>query len=190
MIENPLVVLFELTHAFDSLGIDYVVVGSIASSIHGEYRASGDIDIIADIRPEQIERLVSTLETKFYIDVQAVTNAVARGRKFNVIHLSAIFKADIFAPSTNLGKQQLARRQLHKLDPEIRDEFWVSTAEDMILYKLYWYRAGQGVSDVQWRDIRGIIGTRGENLDFKYLRQWAEREGLIDLLERALIESQ
>lgn len=117
MIENPLVVLFELTHAFDSLAIDYVVVGSIASSIHGEYRASGDIDIIADIRPDQIEPLVSRLEMNFYIDSQAVSNAVVRGRKFNVIHLSAVFKADIFAPSTNLGRQQLARRQLHKLDP-------------------------------------------------------------------------
>jgi hypothetical protein len=188
--ENPLVVLLELSRAFDRLGIDYVVVGSIASSIHGEYRASGDIDIVANIRAEQIQSLVRALETSFYIDAEAVSRAVALGRKFNVIHLSAIFKADIFAPSTALGRQQLVRRQLHKLDPDMQDEVWVATAEDMILYKLDWYRTGEGVSEVQWRDIRGIIGTRGEQLDFDYLRQWADHEGLTELLGRALLESQ
>lgn len=148
MIETPLVVLFELTHAFQSLGIDYVVVGSIASSIHGEYRASGDIDIIADIRSEHVEPLVNSLEATFYIDRLAVSKAVAAGKKFNVIHLAAVFKADIFAPSTTLGKQQLARKQLYELDLNRQEQVWISTAEDMILYKLHWYRTGDGISEV------------------------------------------
>jgi len=188
--ENPLVVLFEITNAFDSLGIDYVVVGSIASSIHGEFRASGDIDIVAQIQHEHVEPLVRTLETHFYIDDLSVRRAIAHGRKFNVIHLSAIFKVDVFAASTSLGKQQLARRQLYKLDPEIQEHVWVATAEDTILAKLHWYRIGGEVSELQWRDVRGIIGTRGAQLDLGYLRRWAEREGLSDLLERALTESQ
>src|SRR5258706_14105903 len=99
--ENPLVVLIQVARAFDALGIEYVVVGSLASSIHGEYRASGDIDIVADIRPES---LVSKLSPTFYIDDRSVSKAIEVGRKFNVIHLSAIFKADIFAPSTILSK--------------------------------------------------------------------------------------
>ena len=190
MIENPLVVLLELTHAFEGLGIEYVIVGSLASSIHGEYRASGDIDIVADIRPEHIESLVSKLSPAFYIDDRSVSKAIAVGRKFNVIHLSAIFKADIFAPSTILSKQQLARKQMYKLDPEIREDIWIATAEDMILHKLHWYRIGGEVSEIQWRDVRGIIGTRGEQLDFDYLRRWAERLNIDDLLNRVLLESQ
>ena len=188
--ESPLVVLFEITNAFDSLGIDYVVVGSLASSIHGEYRASGDIDMVAEIQPEHIGRLVSCLEKTFYIDDLAVRRAIAHGRKFNVIHLSAIFKVDVFAASTNLGKQQLARRQLYELDPGMPERVWVATAEDTILAKLHWYRIGGEVSELQWRDVRGIIGTRGDQLDLEYLQRWAEQEGLNDLLERALTESQ
>jgi hypothetical protein len=183
--ENPLVVLFRLADDFDSLGIDYVVVGSVASSVHGEYRASGDIDIVADIRPEDIEPLVAALKEDFYIDDLSVRQAVARGRKFNVIHLTAIFKADIFVPATSLGKQQLARRQLYKLDPHLPEEIWIASAEDTILGKLHWYRIGGEVSELQWRDVRGIIGTRGDQLDFDYLRRWAERLGIHDLLERA-----
>jgi hypothetical protein len=89
--ENPFVVLVEAIRAFDALGIDYVVVGSIASSIHGEYRA--------------------------------------------------------------------------------------------------WYRLGQEISELQWRDVTGIIGARRGQLDQDYLRLWAERLGLTDLLHRALAES-
>lgn len=186
--ESPLVVLFEITNAFESLGIDYVLVGSMASSIHGEYRASGAIDLVAEIQPEHIGRLVSRLEKTFYIDGLSVRRAIAHGRKFNVIHFSAIFKVDVFAASTSLGKQQLARRQLYELDQGMPERVWVATAEDTILAKLHWYRIGGEVSELQWRDVRGIIGTRGDQLDLEYLQRWAEREGLNDLLERALTE--
>lgn len=190
--ESPLVVLFEITNAFDSLGIDYVLVGSMASSVHGEYRASGDIDLVAEIQPEHIGLLVSRLERTFYfyIDDLSIRRAIAHGRKFNVIHLSAIFKVDVFAASTSLGKQQLVRKQLYELDPGMPERVWVATAEDTILAKLHWHRIGGEVSELQWRDVRGIIGTRGDQLDLEYLQHWAEREGLNDLLERALTESQ
>jgi len=41
--ERPLIALFRLIDGFESVGIEYVVVGSIASSVHGEYRASADV---------------------------------------------------------------------------------------------------------------------------------------------------
>jgi len=187
--ENPLVVLFQLARAFDQLGIDYVVVGSVASSIHGEYRASGDVDIVADLKYESIEPLVAALREEFYIDDLSVRKAIAQGREFNVIHLSAIFKVDIFVPATSLGRQQLIRRQLYKLDPAAPEEIWIATAEDTVLAKLHWYRIGGEVSELQWRDIRGIIGTQGTQLDLEYLRRWADLLGLTDLLLRVLEES-
>ena len=79
---------------------------------------------------------------------------------------------------------------MYKLDPEIREDIWIATAEDMILHKLHWYRIGGEVSEIQWRDVRGIIGTRGEQLDLDYLRRWAERLTIDDLLNRVLLESQ
>jgi len=44
------------------------------------------------------------------------------------------------------------------------------TPEDILLAKLHWYRAGGEVSEVQWRDIKGIVRTRGQNLDVEYLK--------------------
>jgi len=158
--ENPFVVLVEAIRAFDTLGIDYVVVGSTASSIHGEYRASGDVDIVADVKLHQVQALAEKLKAEFYVDDLMMRRAISDGGSFNIIHLRAIFKIDIFVPSTELGKQQLARREQHPLDSTGLQRIWIATAEDTILAKLHWYRLGQETSELQWRDVKGIIGAR------------------------------
>jgi hypothetical protein len=183
--ENPFIVLLQIVRALESNSIDYVVVGSIASSIHGDFRASADIDIVADISVEQIDPFVSQLRNDFYIDDLAVRKAVTSRRSFNAIHLNAIFKIDIFLPADPLGRQQLVRREQHMLAPEQSERVWVATAEDTILAKLKWYRLGQHVSELQWRDVKGILATQGSRLDQDYLRSWAEQIGVLDLLQRA-----
>jgi hypothetical protein len=183
--ENPFVVLVEAIRAFDALGIDYVVVGSIASSIHGEYRASGDIDIVADIKLHHVEPLVESLKSEFYVDDLTIRRAISEGRSFNIIHLQVVFKIDIFIPATELGTQQLARREQHLLDSTGLHRIWIATAEDTILAKLR-YRLGQETSELQWRDVTGIIGARRSRLDQDYLRLWAARLGLTHLLHRGV----
>jgi hypothetical protein len=187
--ESPLIALFQLISAFKAVGIDYVVVGSVASSVHGDYRASADVDVVAEISNQQIRPLVNALRDDFYIDDLSVSKALAKGRSFNVIHLAGIFKVDIFLPSGPLSRQQLARREVHSVAPD-GQEIWIATAEDTMLAKLHWYRLGGEVSELQWRDVWGILGTQGARLDFDYLRLWAERVGVLDLLERVLKENQ
>ena len=183
--ERPLIALFRLIDGFEQIGVEYVVVGSIASSLHGEYRASADVDVVARIVREQIEPLVEALRAEFYIDDLSVTKALDRGGSFNVIHSEAIFKIDVFVIATDFGRQQLERRQRHLVSGH---EVWIASAEDTILAKLEWYRRGNEVSELQWRDIKGILGTQGTRLDFDYLRLWAARIGVVDLLERALTD--
>lgn len=40
----------------------------------------------------------------------------------------------------------------------------------------------------EWRDILGVLRARQSNLDSAYLRDWARRLGITDLLDRALSE--
>lgn len=60
--------------------------------------------------------------------------------------------------------------------------------EDLVLRKLEWYRAGGETSERQWNDLRGICKAKGKQLDVGYLRQWAGRLKIDDLLERLLAE--
>jgi len=183
--ERPLVALFRLIDGFESIGIDYVVVGSIASSLHGEYRASADVDIVARIFKKQIESIVGNLQEEFYIDDSSIAKAIERGRSFNVIHSEAIFKIDVFIAASELAEQQLARRELHEVG---NHKIWIASAEDTILAKLDWYRRGNEVWELQWRDVKGILGTQRSRLDFDYLRLWGARAHVLDLLERAIAD--
>jgi len=72
-------------------------------------------------------------------------------------------------------------------DPE-RSAF-VASAEDTVLAKLDWYRAGGGVSEQQWRDVLGILQVQSEMLDRDYLRSMAASLQVGDLLQQALSEA-
>jgi predicted nucleotidyltransferase len=188
--ESPFEVLSHVTRALEEQGVMYVVVGSFASSMRGLYRMTADIDIVADLQPAQVHSFVESLQEKFYIDEQAVRRAVSRHGSFNAIHFDAVFKVDIFvAKGDDFTRQQLARRRAEKITPDAPQEIYVATAEDTLIAKLLWYRSGGEVSRVQWSDVLGIVGTQGSGLDVEYLRDWAMRLEVSDLLERLLGEA-
>lgn len=54
-----------------------------------------------------------------------------------------------------------------------------------LLAKLHWFREGGEVSEVQWRDILGILRGRRASLDREYLARGAQKLGITALLERA-----
>jgi len=186
----PLSVLSQVTATLELQNISYVLVGSFASSIHGMYRATADIDILADIKSEQITPLFEILQHSFYVDEHAMRNAVAHGRSFNAIHFDSVFKVDIFiSKSDEFALSQLNRRELRKISPDRDEAVYVATAEDTVLAKLRWYRAGHETSNTQWNDVLGVLGT-SRGVDLEYMRVWADKLGVADLLQKALDDVQ
>ncbi|MFN2408051.1 MAG: hypothetical protein ABR594_18555, partial [Pyrinomonadaceae bacterium] len=94
----PISVLSLVTQALGELRIRYVLVGSFASSMYGLYRATADIDILAEIKGEHIGPLHGALADAFYVDELTMRNAVTQRRSFNAIHFDSVFKVDIFIP--------------------------------------------------------------------------------------------
>lgn len=187
----PIFVLSLVTRALEEFGIRYVLVGSFASSMYGLYRATADIDILAEIKSDQISPLHGALNETFYIDELTMRNAVSQGRSFNAIHFDSVFKVDIFIPlHDEFSFAQLDHRQLRRVSPDRDDTVYVATAEDTVLAKLRWYRAGNETSNNQWHDVLGIMAVQRDSLDVPYLRAWAERLGVSDLLSRAIEEVQ
>ena len=82
----PLSVLSQIANTLEQHGIRYVLVGSFASSIHGMYRSTADIDILADIKMDQVRPLFEALRDRFYVDETAMRDAVVQRRSFNAIH--------------------------------------------------------------------------------------------------------
>jgi hypothetical protein len=188
--ENPFAVLSLVANLLEQQGITYVLVGSLASSMHGMYRSTADIDIVADVHSNQVIPLLTALQKNFYVDEHAVREAIDRRQSFNAIHFDSVFKVDIFIPkSDEFSRKQLERRELRKLAPDIEQMVYVATAEDTILAKLRWYNSGGRVSNNQWTDVVGIIGGSSSRLDLDYLRKWSETLGLMELLGQAFDEA-
>ncbi len=180
--------LSPLVEALEELGVDYQLDGSLASSGHGVPRSSLDIDILAALRSDHVSDLVQKIGGAYYVSKTRALDAVERESSFNVIHLETMFKLDIFiARSNKFRRSSLRRRKLEALTEE--RAFFVTSAEDILLHKLHWYRSGGGVSNQQWQDVIGVLKVQGGHLDMAYLRDWAKVLQVADLLERALSDA-
>ncbi len=178
-----------IVEALEQLGVNYHIGGSVASSIHGIIRATIDADLVADLELKHVRPLVKLLEADYYIDEDAVRDAVKRRSSFNAIYLDAMLKVDVFVPKLRLfDQEELRRTQLQPLIEGARP-FYVASPEGTILNKLEWFRMGGEVSDRQWNDILGVLKVQGSNLEMIYLRRWAAALQVTDLLERALVDA-
>jgi hypothetical protein len=179
-------VALDVGRRFDELGVPWLVGGSLASSMLGEPRATADVDLVADLRERHVSALYAALVDTYYIDDDAARAAVRARGAFNVIQLLSMTKVDIYcSPHEPLAREELQRRIFIELEGQ---QVPFASAEDIILQKLLWFVQGGGVSDRQWRDIRGVIRVQGSALDRAYLERHAVSHGVLDLLQRALDE--
>lgn len=181
---NPLETLIR---ALDQLGVEYLIGGSVASSVFGRFRATNDIDIVAALRPDRVSELVEHIARDFIAFEDDILAALRAGQSFNLIHRRTIDKFDIFPAKTAFEREQLQRAQRLKIDSFGTElEVRVASPEDIVLAKLAWFRKGGETSERQWSDVQGVIEIQTGRLDLDYLNRWAPELGVGDLLARAL----
>ena len=182
-----LAALDPVVKAFEKIGVSYYLGGSVASSAYGIARATLDVDLVADLSAQHVNPLTEMLKADYYIDKEMILDAIKRRSSFNIIHLETMLKVDIFIikdrPYDGVAFQ---RKRKDTLDEEQgAAEFYFASPEDIILNKLEWFQMGGKVSERQWHDVLGIMKVQSELMDKEYLRHWAKKLGISDLLEQA-----
>src|SRR6266852_3650898 len=95
---DPIRIAIQVARAIEKAGAPYLVGGSLASSRYGLPRSTQDIDLVAELQEAQIPLLVDALQEEFYLDAEMIREAIQQRSSFNVIHVEAAFKIDVFLP--------------------------------------------------------------------------------------------
>jgi len=62
----------EVAALLEGVGIDYVIGGSVASSLVGEPRATVDLDIAVELTADRVQALLDALAGAYYVSETAV----------------------------------------------------------------------------------------------------------------------
>ncbi len=152
----------------ENAGMEYLVSGSVATSLLGEPRFTADIDIALFLTRAQRDELPSIFpENHFYLPPREVIEIECerevRGH-YNIIHHASGLKADVY-PSRNHPFLPWALKK--KLRFPYGDSFiTLAPPEYVILHKLAFFQESQHSKHI--RDITSLC--RIQNVDREFLR--------------------
>ena len=127
---DVLAIATDVATRLESLAVPYVIGGSLASSLHGEPRATMDVDLVADLRPERIADLGARLRPDYYVDDDAARDAVRTRGSFNAVHVRAGVKIDFFVASGDAFElERLRTRIAVSVSATSSHCLWMDTAE-------------------------------------------------------------
>jgi hypothetical protein len=171
-----------IVRALDSAGIPYMLTGSFASSFHGTPRATQDIDLVIAPMASQLRHLVRLLpEAEYYISEEAALDALSRQGQFNVIDFATGWKIDLIVrKSRPFSLTEFDRRSAVEL---FGLQLFIASAEDVLVAKLEWAKAGQSQRQVE--DAANILRIRANDLDRGYIEHWVADLGLQNEWARA-----
>lgn len=175
---DELSLLQRLTDRLGKAGIRYFVTGSIASMYYGESRSTRDIDVVVALRVEDLHVIIEAFpDPEFYVDAEAVCQAIRVRRQFNAIDNTTGMKIDFMCiEPVGHDASRLQRAREVELLPGVRG--FVAAPEDVILKKLQYFQAG--ASDKHLRDIASMLKISGETMDRDYLERWAVDLRVVD----------
>lgn len=77
MLNEPVEITLLVTTQFEALNIPYLVGGSVASIVYGEYRSTNDADVLAAIQPQHVAPLAQTLSNAFFVQSRSGSSPCA-----------------------------------------------------------------------------------------------------------------
>lgn len=185
--DDILAALAPVVAAFDGLGVRHYIGGSVASTMHGAIRSTMDVDVVCDLRADQVEAFLAAFGADVYVSQAAVRQAVEKRSCFNVIHLPTAYKVDVFVSRGRPFDVAAMERAIPlPLAAGRETTVPVATPEDSIVAKLEWFRIGDETSERQWQDVSRLVALHGDVLDLAYMRRMAESVGVAHLLDRLL----
>jgi hypothetical protein len=171
--------LRRVVETLERLRLNYLVTGSIATTLYGEPRFTNDIDVVVQLPLERAEDWVQAFPADdFYVDAEQVRLAIARRGQFNIIHPASGLKVDVMIPAMDeFDRSRFARARRVRPADDFEADF--AAPEDVIVKKLLYY--SEGGSEKHLRDIGGVLRISASDVDRDYIATWAQRLGVLEV---------
>jgi hypothetical protein len=154
----------------------------MASNYWGIPRTTHDIDFVIQLPPSEATTLVIAFSGDYFLDEASIRAAYRPPFQFNAIDTRSALKIDFWLLRPDpFEREMFSRRKEVMLFGE---KAWISTAEDVILHKLYWNNITP--SDRQLGDAAGIVAVQSDRLDRGYLQSHAKQLRVETNLQRLL----
>jgi len=177
--------LKKVIQALDQAGIQYMITGSVVSSLQGEPRSTHDIDMVIAIQESKVHELIETFPPPdFYLDEDSILDAINRQSMFNLIDVNAGDKVDFWILTEEPFDQSRFSRKISEEFMGLKMQ--VSTPEDTILAKLRWARLSGG-SEKQFIDALRVYEVQYGKLNIDYLEHWVKKLN-VELLWKRLVD--
>lgn len=180
--------LRKVVQALDQVGIQYLITGSVVSSLQGEPRSTHDIDMVVAIQSSKVHELVEAFPpSDFYLDKDSLVDAINRRNMFNLIDLKGGDKVDFWILTDEpFDRSRFSRRYSEEF---MGLKIQVSSPEDTILAKLRWAKLSGG-SEKQFTDALRVYEVQYGKLEIDYLEHWAKELDVESLWKRLTDEAE
>ncbi len=169
-----------LIDGLNESGIDYCIVGSLASNFYGIARSTQDADVVISFRPNEVHALLDALGSDFQRDPQMAFETVTGTTKTLLRVKKTKFQIELFHLSSDSHDQErFARRQTVNI---FGRHTQLLSVEDVVVTKLRWAYLANRPKDLM--DARAVIRIQSDNLDWPYINGWCEQHGTKQLLDR------
>lgn len=152
--------------------VPYMLTGSVAISVYTLPRATRDIDIVVEILPDDADKFMHHFGKNYYLDKDAIFDAMRRESLFNVIDAKSGFKVDFIVLKSGDYHQMAFRRR--KITEFMGMPVYTVSPEDLILAKIIWIQDYQSVQ--QLLDITNLLEV--SPLDRGYIHHWIKELNL------------
>jgi len=180
--------LKKVIQALDQAGIQYMITGSVVSSLQGEPRSTHDIDIVVAIKSSNVRKFIEAFPpSDFYLDKDSIRDAINKESMFNLIDLKEGDKVDFWILTDEpFDQSRFSRRYSEEF---MGLEMQVSSPEDTILAKLRWAKLSGG-SEKLFIDALRVYEVQYGKLDINYLEHWAKKLDVESLWKRLIDEAE
>ncbi|MBI5367283.1 MAG: hypothetical protein HZA54_09615 [Planctomycetes bacterium] len=173
--------LQHLQRILEGRGLTVAVMGGIAVNAWTIPAPTYDIDLCVDLREEDVPGLIRVLEAEGFVPPPTAWIESVGTPKFREFSVSWPFQdglipADIYLATQPFQREALRRSRRIELAQGV--EARILTPEDLLIYKL-----------IAWRNkdraaIDRLFAVQNQ-LDWAYVREWAESYGVMDRLRDA-----